>query len=228
MENQKIDQGNNTVVANPEAEDNRHKANGLAAEIVKAVLKAETALATTAKDWGHSLFRSVIIDKVSLDTLIGESKLAAGFATLGASEAGRKAKQRLNVYFSNARLVSERYSTLSEETQNAILNGETSIHYLASQFRDADRKALSEAKKAEAAAEAAASGVDMTDGESQPVETLKTMAEALLAAWTDPARSDDERADAYDTIAALVAAVDASIEADAKADESGEAEKIAA
>lgn len=204
------DNGNNVVIANasPDA-DNRHIANAKAAAIVKAILLSETALAVTAKDWGSALFRSVHNDKVSLDTLIGESKLSAGFATLGASEAGKKAKQRMEVYFSNARLVNEGFSTMTDEAQAAILNGESSIHYIAGQIRDANRKALAAAKKAEAAGEAAAdASAAVTTDEA---ETLLQRVDALRNAWA--AATDDERSTAYDSVSALFDEVNASIEA---------------
>jgi hypothetical protein len=176
-------------------------------------MKAETAIGLTAKNWGAALFRSSINDGVSLNMLIGESKLAAGYATLSVSEAGRKAKQRLDVYFSNARLVEERWATLSDESKEAVLKGETSIHYLASQFRDADRKAKTEAKKAEAAAEAAANG----NAVNTPPEatTLAQDAEALLERFMGA--TDDERSDAYDAIGLLVDAMNEAIAASAEA-----------
>lgn len=220
------DNGNNSVTADVEAVDNRHQANGFAKAIVDATMKAETAIGLTAKDWGAALFRSAINDNVSLDMLIGESKLSAGFATLGTSEAGKKAKQRLNVYFSNARLVMERWLSLSDEQREAVLNGTTSIHYLASSFRDADRKAQAEAKKAEAAAEAAANP-EAAGTESQPnATTLKQDAEALLARFN--AASDDERNDAYDAIGALVDAMNAAIEAGSVEPEQSDEQREAA
>ena len=208
----KIDDGANSIVADASSSDNRFNANAFAAAIVSAIVKSEDALSVTAKQWGAAIFRSVINDKVSLDTLIGESKLAAGYATLAASEAGRKAKGRLNVYFSNARLVAEKYEAMSDEAKEAILSGATSIHYLASQFRDVERKALAEAKKAEAAGEAGAIGADMTQA---PVAmSLKDMAETLLAAFL--VASNDDRNEAYDAIELLTIAVNEAIEADAE------------
>jgi hypothetical protein len=211
-----VDNGNATVSGDTsETADNRHIANGKAKAIADAVMKNETALAVTAKEWGAALFRSSINDGVSLDMLIGESKLAAGFATLGTSEAGRKAKQRLNVYFSNARLVMERFGTLSDEAKAAILSGETSIHYLASQYRDADRKAASEAKKAQAAAEAAADGSVAANGDAPATTTLAQDAEALLERFMGA--TDEERSDAYDAIGLLVDAMTEAIAASAEA-----------
>jgi hypothetical protein len=210
-----VDNGNATVSGDTsETADNRHQANGFAKAIVDATMKAETAIGLTAKNWGAALFRSSINDGVSLDMLIGESKLAAGFATLGTSEAGRKAKQRLNVYFSNARLVMERFGTLSDEAKAAILSGETSIHYLASQYRDADRKAASEAKKAQAAADAAGDG-SAAATETAVTTTLAQDAEALLERFMGA--TDDERSDAYDAIGLLVDAMTEAIAASAEA-----------
>ena len=209
-----VDNGNATVSGDTsETADNRHKANGLAKRIVDDVMKAETAIGLTAKDWGAALFRSSINDNVPLDTLIGDSKLAAGHATLGTSEAGRKAKQRLDVYFSNARLVMERWTRLSDEQREAVLNGTTSIHYLASQFRDADRKAKAAAKQAEAAAEAAADS-SAAATETAVTTTLAQDAEALLERFMGA--TDDERSDAYDAIGLLVDAMNEAIAASAE------------
>lgn len=208
------DNGNAVVIADasPTA-DERHIANAKAAAIVKAILLAETALAVTAKEWGTALFRSVHNDKVPLDTLIGESKLSAGYATLGASEAGKKAKQRLDVYFSNARLVNEGFASMDETAQAAILNGESSIHYIAGQIRDANRKALAAAKKAEAEAEAAAdssAAATANEAANKPLSLLETI-ESLRVLWA--AATDDERNEAYDSVSALFEEVNASIEA---------------
>lgn len=225
MEKQLLDNGPNTVTANEESSDNRHIANGKAAAIVAAILKSEAALSVTASEWGAALFRSVKNDNVSLDTLIGESKLAAGFATLGTTEPGRKAKQRLNVYFSNARLVAERFDNLSSEAQAKVLDGTSSIHYLAGQFRDSDRKAAAEKKAAEAAAEAAANPDAVTGDNANKPQSLLEMVDALMERWA--ASTDDEKADAYDAVAAFTALVNDDIAADAESIE-GEAEKLAA
>lgn len=204
FEQKLIDNGQETVVADEASTDNRHVANAKAAEIVAFVMKSETALGVTAKDWGAAIFRSVHRDNVSLDTLIGESKLAAGFATLSATEAGKKAKSRLNVYFSNARLVNERYSTLTDEQRDNVLNGVTSIHYMAAQFRDADNKAAKAAKAAETAGEAAADNgaASASDGLPESGMTLSQLADELLRRWI--AASEAEQEEALDSVSLLI------------------------
>jgi predicted Fe-S protein YdhL (DUF1289 family) len=216
-----IDNGNETVTADEQSPDNRHVANAKAAEIVSAITKAESALSVTAKEHGAAMFRANKQDNVSLDVLIGESKLAAGFATLGATEAGKKAKSRLNVYFSNYRLVAERWEKLSDEQREGVLNGTVSAHYLAGLFRDADRKAEKEAKAAAAAGEAAASpDAANANGDGTPESglTMAQLATELLQRWTDA--TDDEREEALDAMALLVDAVNASTE------ETGEIETV--
>lgn len=208
MTEQRIDNGNETIVADTEAADNRAVSNGKAAEIVKAVSGFENKLAVTAKEWGVAIANATFVDGVSLDTLIGENKLAAGFASLSnGGEAGRKAKGRLNVYFSNIRKVAENWANLEKAEQDNILNGTTSIHYLADTIRKAERDAAKAEAKALAEAE--------TEAAETPV-TLNDMAVAFLAAYN--AASMDERNAAFDTIADIMAAVDADTEAQGMAE----------
>lgn len=214
------DNGNNSVVSDAnETADNRHKANASALAFAKAVIKSETSLAGTAKNWGTFVFNAVYSDGNNLDTIIGENKLAAGWANLGNSDEGRKAKQRLNTLFSGARLVAERWTTLSDEQRNGILAGTLSVLYIANELRKADAAVKAEKAKAEAAAD-----VTAIEGGTETV-SLVDMAAALLAAYESA--SDEERADAYDTLALLFVAVDESIER-AKAADAQEPEAQAA
>jgi hypothetical protein len=197
MEKQ-LDDGQNTVTASdkPEA-DNRAIANAKAAEIAGFITASENKLAITAKEHGVAMLRAHYRDGVSLDVLIGENKLAAGFKTLGSSDAGKKAKSRLNNYFSTYRLLAERWSSIEDDKRNAMLNGETSPHYIAALIRKADAEAAKEAAKAEAEAEA----------ETPAVATLADEALRLLALYQ--AASMDERNAAFDALASLFEAVDA-------------------
>lgn len=199
MEKTLTDNGNATVTADSsDGADSRHIANAKALAIVNAVMKAESALALTAKEHGKAVFVTVYQDKsATLDTVIAENKLAAGFKALGDSEAGRKAKGRLNVYFSNFRFIAERWEKLSDEQRAAILNGDTSVHYLAATIRDEERKAEREAAKAAKEAE----GDTVADAPS-----LADAAKALLEAYK-LANAADRNA-AYDTLVELFDIVD--------------------
>lgn len=200
------DNGNATVVADANATDNRHIANAKALAVVTAVMKSETALAVTAKEFGVAVFKTVYADKTAtLDTVIAENKLAAGFKALGdKGEAGRKAKGRLNVYFSNFRFMAERWEKLSQEQRDSILNGETSVHYLAATIRDEERKAEREAAKAEAA--------KAVDAEIEANRlTLNEQAAMLVEAYRNA--SSDERNEAFDMLATLFELVDADTKA---------------
>lgn len=201
MEKQ-IDDGQNSVNLNdaPVA-DNRSIANALAATIAGFITTSENKLAITAKEHGVAMLRSHYRDGVSLDVLIGESKLAASFKTLGTSDAGKKAKSRLNNYFSSYRLLAERWNTLTDEQRNGMLDGETSPHYVAALIRKADAEAAKAAAKAEA------------EGETPATETpsLVAMVEAVTAAYT--AADMDQRNEAFDALAALFDLVDADTKA---------------
>lgn len=212
---QKLDDGQNTVTASDAiTADNRSIANGLAAKIAGFITESENKLSITAKEHGVAMLRSHYRDGVSLDVLIGESKLAASFKTLGTSDAGKKAKSRLNNYFSSYRLLAERWTTLTDEQRNGMLDGETSPHYVAALIRKADAEAAKAAAKAEADAETKAE-----------TPSLVALADALLVAYQ--AASMDERNEAFDAIAAIMAAVDADTVAQGAA-ETSEPEAIAA
>jgi hypothetical protein len=220
-----IDNANDSaIVLDTEALDSRSLMLASAASIVEQTVKAEAAIGDTAKSWGTSLFRAVYRDNANLDALIGDSKVAAGWQTLGTSDNGKKAKGRLEVYFSNARLVAEKWSTLSEEQRDQVLAGLSSIHYLANGFRKAEADAKKAAKKA-AELEAAKAQADASEGEANananpvpPVEgeapSLASMAEALLAAYR--AAPLEEREAAHDAIALLVEAVNSDVEVTAQ------------
>lgn len=204
-----IDNGANSVDISGEQPDNRSQMLASAALIVSQTVAAEAAIGETAKQWGHSVFAAVYRDNANLDALIGDSKIAAGWQTLTVSEGGKKAKGRLEVYFSNARLVAERWNSLSDEQREAVLNGTSSIHYLAGQFRQAERDAKKAAKKAEeakAAAQTAAEGgadaapAPATDAAPAP-ETLEQRIMSLLDAYE--AADEAERDASYPAFALL-------------------------
>lgn len=214
------------------APDQRSLMLASAASLVATTLDMEGKLADTAKAWGASVFMlafpaSADDKAVDLNTLIGDSKMAAGWATITGTEAGKKAKARMEVYFSNARLVAESFDSLSDDDKRDIRNGLSSVHYRAGLIR----KAASDAKKAatkEAAriaaedaaalakAEADAAKVDATNPapEADAGETVETLAVTLGKVQAMIANaSDDDLTGAYDAFAALVAAYDARINA---------------
>lgn len=216
----KIDNGKDTIDTSGEQTDNRSQMLASVAAIAAASIRAENKLSQTAKQWGHSLFSAVYTDGGNLDALIGDSKVAAGWKTLSTSEAGRKTKQRLDVYFSNARMVAERYTSLTDDQRTGILNGTVSIHYLASEFRKADaatRKAAAKAAEAAKAGEAADEASDTTgtgEGVDLSTFTLAQLAEAMLNRYQ--LADNAEKAEAHPALELLVDAMNADIEADAK------------
>lgn len=208
-----IDKGNDVVVVEAAPLDARSKMLASAARIVEQSVEAESAIGETAKQWGFNLFVAVYQDNANMDSLIGDSKVASGWQHLSSSEAGRKAKGRMEVYFSNARLVAERWSQLSDEQREQVLAGLSSIHYLAGQFRKADADAKKAAKKAaelEAAKVAASeSGTDAATVEAAP-PSLESMVLALIDAYQ--VASVEEREAAYPAFALLVEQVNGDAE----------------
>lgn len=200
-----------------------------AASIVSTVVKVEGQLAVTAKAWGASLFTLAFpadeSKAIKLDTLIGDSKIAAGWATLTATDAGKEAKRKLEVYFSNARLVAESFESFSEDEQRDIRNGLVSIHYKAGLMRKATADAAKAAKKeearlaaekaaSEASTDAAASASDVTATAPAPVSLVEMFANMTSAIES---ATDDELTGAYEAMAAMVAAYDARINASVEA-----------
>lgn len=207
MTEQKIDDGINTVTASdaPTA-DNRSQSNALAALIAATITKNETALAITAKDYTVAILRTVYQDGNNLDLIIKENKLAAGFKTLGVSEAGKRAKSRLSGYFSSIRYLAENWDDIPQDKRDAMLNGETSpLHQY-----NVMKKAEAEADKAKAKAEAEA----LAPATETP--SLVAQAEALLAAYL--AAGMDERNEAFDAMSAIFAAMDEDTKAQAEAE----------
>lgn len=213
---QVIDNGNETVTIDANAPDARSMMLASASAIAAFVIDTEGKLSETAKAWGHALFRCVYQDKASsLDALIGDSKVAAGWNMLTSSGAGRKAKGRMEVYFSNARLVAERWEGMTDDQRRDVLAGLSSIHYLAGQFRKADADAKKAATKeaerlaAEQAAEQAkrdaeASGDAVNEPETETF-AVNGLADAiaLVAAMLANAEPGEvlAAADAFNTLA---------------------------
>lgn len=202
-----IDNGtDNAITVDTDALDARSIMLASAASIASTVVKVEGELAATAKTWGANLFSLAFpaddVKPVALDTLIGDSKLATGWATLTHSEAGTQAKRKLEVYFSNARLVAESFESLTDDEKRDIRAGLVSIHYKAGLIRkaaaDAKRAADKEAKRVAAEAEEAKAkeDADASAGEaSAPVTaaapmSLKAMVEALHLAMADASDAD--------------------------------------
>lgn len=209
---QVIDNGDNAVTITRDATDARSAMLASAATIAAFVVETEGKLGETAKAWGQSLFRAVYVDKAaSLDALIGDSKVAAGWNILTSSDAGRKAKARLEVYFSNARLVAERWDANADK-QADVLAGLSSIHYLAGQYRKADADAKKAASKAAAlakaeqdAADAKAAAGDSASDVATPEAPAAPDFFALLAAaraLIDPATWSAAHVDAINALCA--------------------------
>lgn len=219
-----IDTGTETAVTFDTAgTDARNAMLTAAGVIATTVIDVEGKLAQSAKDWGCNLFRLVYADgsTVRLDDAIGDSKVAAGWNVLTTTDVGKKAKARLEVYFSNARLVAERWSGIDDAGKAAVLAGTSSIHYLAGQFRKADADAKKAAKKAAATAEAEAAKLAEAAA-GAPSGTAPTESNAIPAGMSDAIASlidlianasDDDLNANYDGIAAIVAAYDARINA---------------
>lgn len=210
-----IDNGDASVIVDTNAPDARSQMLTSAAAIAATVVTVEGTLAETAKAWGHALFRACYVDGMNMDAMIGDSKVAAGFSVLATSDAGRKAKGRLEVYFSNARKVAEAWTVMEQAARDDVLAGLSSIHYIAGQLRKAESDAAKAEKKRAAllAAEAAAS-----DSKAEPVTETEAPAtsfadaiKATLAAIN--ASDDDTLAASYDVFADMIAAFDARINA---------------
>lgn len=216
----KIDNGSDTVITDGKDTSFRSQMLASVATLAAASIRAEQRLGDTAKAWGHNLFAAVYTDGGNMDDLIGQSKLAAGWKTLSTSEAGRKTKQRLDVYFSNARLVAERFSTLTDEQRADVLNGKSSIHYLASEFRKADA-VIRKAAKATEAAEKASEAADGADAPPVPESidvatlTLSQLGEMILNRYQ--LATDEEKSEAHPAFELLFDAFNADIEAAAMA-----------
>jgi hypothetical protein len=187
---QVIDNGVEQVTIPATPVDNRSAMLASASAIAVMVQDTENALATTAKEWGASLFRAVYVDGANMDTLIGDSKLAAGWQGLTATPSGKQAKARLEVYFSNARKVAEAWGGTPDNVKADILAGLSSIHYLAGQLRKAEKESAKEKAKEEKLAKAQAA---LTDPAAPPAPESE---------------ADTQTVDAPDFILALTVAMD--------------------
>lgn len=220
-----IDTGAETALSfDTNAPDARSKMLASASAIAAFVIESEGKLAETAKAWGHNLFRAVYVDNANMDSMIGDSKVAAGWSVLTTNETGKKAKARLEVYFSNARKVAEAWGTMEQAARDDVLGGLSSIHYIAGQLRkaeaDAKRAADKAAKLAKAEADAEAAKAVAGDSASEPLTEAKprTLADVLAEASAMLAEASDADIDAaYPTLEAIIAAVDARINAAADA-----------
>lgn len=205
------------------APDARSMMLASASAIAAFVIESEGKLADTAKAWGHALFRAVYVDGANMDSMIGDSKVAAGWSVLTTNDVGKKAKARLEVYFSNARKVAEAWGGMEQAARDDVLAGLSSIHYLAGQLRKAEadaKKAADKAAKlakaeeeaANAKAEADANGPIVTD-DVQRVE-CNSLADIMALALDMLANADDaEVLAASDAVAMLTAAYDARVNA---------------
>jgi hypothetical protein len=213
------------------APDARSMMLASAASLVSTVIEVEGKLADTAKAWGANVFTLAYpaddTKPLTLDALIGDSKMAAGWPSLATTDAGKKAKSRMEVYFSNARLVAETFDALSDDDKRDIRAGVSSIHYRAGLIRkaaaDAKKAAAKEAariaaEEAAAAAklEAEATKLDASNPAPEadatpPATSLADMLAALMLAID--AASDDELSGVYDDFAAVTASFDDRINA---------------
>jgi len=215
----------NALTIDTNAPDDRSIMLSSAAALVATTLDMEGKLAETAKTWGAKVFSLAYpsdsnAKTVTLDALIGDSKVAAGWSSLTTTDAGKKAKARMEVYFSNARLVAESFDALSDDDKRDIRAGISSIHYRAGLIR----KAASDAKKAakkeaervaaeQAASDSAAEATAPVAEQAAPVApaSLADMLAAVLAAIETA--SDDDLNAAYPMMGAAVDAFDARINA---------------
>ena len=217
MEVKAIDNGENVVTVGA-TNDARSIMLTSAAAIVADVIKVEGTLAETAKAWGHALFRAVYVDGLNMDAMIGDSKVAAGWNALASSDAGRKAKGRMEVYFSNARLVAEGWQGMEEAKRADILAGLASIHYIAGQIRkakaDAEKAAKKEAarvKEEQEAADAKAAAGDSAADTNVP-DAAPSFADTLVTlAATVAAMSPEDFAANADAFALFMEAYDAKV-----------------
>jgi hypothetical protein len=218
---QTIDTANDTVLTiDANAPDARSKMLASASAIAALVIDSEGKLAETAKSWGHNLFRAVYVDNANMDTMIGDSKVAAGWSVLTTNETGKKAKARLEVYFSNARKVAEAWGGMEQAARDDVLAGLSSIHYLAGQLRKAESDAKKAADKAVKLAKAEQEAADAkavvdagpTGDDIVPVDAVDAIT-ALTVAMSD--MSDADFASIAADMAALIAAYDARINAGA-------------
>jgi hypothetical protein len=109
-----------------------------------------------------------------------------------------------------------------------VLNGLSSIHYLAGQFRKADADAKKAAKKAEeakVAAQQAAEGGSVSTDETGEADTLETAVMRLIDRYQ--AATVEERDAAYDALALLFETVNGDAEVIATPEGEG-AQEIAA
>lgn len=228
------------LTIDPRAPDARSIMLASAASLVSTVVAVEGTLAETAKTWGANVFTLAYptddAKPVTLDALIGDSKVAAGWASLTATDAGKKAKARMEVYFSNARLVAETFDTLSDDDKRDIRGGVSSIHYRAGLIRKAAADAKAAAKKEaarvaaeQAAADAKAAAQASNDDATMPTPaapapvSIASLVEALHLALLDA--SDDAVIDASPAFAAMMVDYDGRVNAIM---DSGKAEAVAA
>lgn len=210
----------NALTFDPAAPDARSIMLSSAAALVATTLDMEGKLSETAKTWGANVFSLAYpaddAKPVTLDTLIGDSKVAAGWSSLTTTEAGKKAKARMEVYFSNARLVAETFEALSDDDKRDIRAGISSIHYRAGLIRKAAADAKKAAKKeAERVAAEQAASDSKAEADAPPATVVTTTFADALAALTALVvdASDDDLNANYDAFAALVASFDARINA---------------
>lgn len=220
-----VDAPNDTLLTiDNNAPDARSIMLASASAIASTVIETEGKLSESAKAWGHNLFRAVYVDGMNLDTMIGDSKLAAGWQALTQSDIGKQAKRRLEVYFSNARKVAENWNKLGDDVQKDVLTGLASIHYLANKLTkaaaDEKKAADKEAKRIKAEQEAAdakaeIAPVDLSGDDIVPVDAGDAIL-ALTVAVSD--MSDADFDSIANDMAALIAAYDKRVAAMADAE----------
>lgn len=214
---------NNTdgvLVIDTNAPDARSLMLTSAAALVATTLEMEGKLSDTAKAWGANVFTLAYpaddSKPVTLDALIGDSKMAAQWSSLTNTDAGKKAKARMEVYFSNARLVAETFESLSDDDKRDIRAGVSSIHYRAGLIRKAasDAKKLATKEAARVAAEQAAADSKVEALAPVEVPVVASFADAVAALTNLVVNASDDDLNAnYDAFSALVAAFDARINA---------------
>ncbi len=185
-----------------------------------ALAGAESAAAMAAKDWGCQYLNLVKVHGYDGDNLAERTRAALGWKDLK-GEAGSVVKRRFNTWRSNVGVLSGRWSEVTEDDKTALLGGTRSFITVYKTLIEADEaaKKAKEAADAAAAMAAATAKVDavvtpeapVTPTEEAPVATLADMLAYVRAAIANA--TDDELTDAYDDVAATLAAYDARINA---------------
>lgn len=152
-----------------------------------AIGNAEKKAAKSAKEWGTEILNLVKGDNFDIDELIDDTRAAIGWPKL-AGDAGKAIKRKFNVWATEVRFVSGRWSKLEPAVRDELLKGDRSFLSLAKTLHDDDRAAA----KAEAD-KAKGDGDTSTDTDNAAPPSLSDMVTALIDAYgkADQAAKDE-------------------------------------